>query len=206
MVYVLGIIMATITLIVATVLGFFVLIEKKRTKKTTTSTSTPTTKTPKNWGKILRWMVFLVVTGTVLFLWYKHIEVRERLVVATKAVAVKQPAETEYEWYWELLAGQYVFSGRNHVDPRETSLERVRLDLGNDYLWFDQHYVEGGRPEIMRIRLQKKAEKEWEGPWEQDNPPGHGYITLREIRPGIYGGTRTWSSGKSTKTCNIWKK
>lgn len=175
-------------------------------KHTKPSSTTPTTKTPKNWDKILKWIVFLVVTGTVLYLWHKHIEAKERLVVVTKAVAVKQPVETEYEWYWELPAGQYVFSGRNRVNPRETLLERVRLDLGNNYLWFDQHYIEHGNPEIMRIRLQKKAEKRWEGPWEQDNPPGRGYISLSEIRPGIYGGTRTWSNGKSTKICNIWKK
>jgi hypothetical protein len=190
--YVLGIIMAIITLIVAIILGFFVLIEKKRTKKTTTSTSTPTAKTPKNWDKILGLVVFLVVTGIVLFLWYKHIEVKERLVAEIRTTKVTTPKE---EWFfsWRLPPGHYIGGRNSHI----LSLEITRNDANS--LHAIMH--DNGGERLAGLRLKKKGQ-DLIGAWSNYRSDDGGDCYLYYQAPDVWSGHHTLKGGKKID-CSI---
>jgi hypothetical protein len=107
-----------------------------------------------------------------------------------------------YDFYWKITEGMGV-NGRSEISPEETTVELVRQD--DKHLWFDQHYLEYGEPETMRIRLTKTDTDSWEGTWEQDNPKTDGHMALDKVGSDTYAGVRTWSSGQEGR-CHFKKK
>ncbi len=125
----------------------------KSGRKTPTPTTTPTTKTKLkiNWslmGKVISKIIFAVFIACGLYLWYKHIEVKERLVVEIKTTRVIAPQE---EWFfsWRLLPGQYSGGRNSHT----LSLEITRDDANS----FHAIMHDNGGSRVGGLRLDKKG-------------------------------------------------
>ncbi len=163
------------------------LIARNR-KKSAGVTTPPPTKTPKNWGKILRWMVFLVVTGTVLFLWYKHIEVKDRLVAEIRTAKVTTPKE---EWFytWRLAPGKYHGSRNSHT----LSLE-ITKDTDSEF-WAIMH--DDGGKRLGGLRLDKK-DRDLIGTWSNYLDGDGGECYLYYEADGIWSGYNIDQQGSKT--------
>ena len=158
-------------------------------------------KTGQGFGWVAIATVIVIVTLLPPWWWLIHYHVQRKSKTPTMIYSGNTNTP-EYEFYWKLPQNVYVNS-RNEIASDERLVEMIRLD--DSQFWLNQHYVEYGRPEIMRIRLERVGDKSWEGTWEQDNPENHGRMNLDEITPGVYAGDRTWKNGERGR-CYIKRK